>query len=313
MTFAGLFITDRCNSRCKMCDYWKKKNKVNELTPGQWRRILDNLKITRAHIIGMEPLLYKDFDKLLPTISKPGRTIMLTTNGLLLDKHIPVIHKYVKNTAVSLDGLQETHDKIRRVGGLFDKAFNSLVKLKNKGSEVRVSFAVTPDNTDQIIPLYLKLWKHRIPMIINQFNFIHEDSCKGYDCKSSNLELYDPKDINLNELYEAVKHCKHASFYPRLNNMDELKRYYRNIPTKPHSRKSCPVLEAMLKGQRYAIKANGDFTPPGRYWRFDKMGNALKMDLLPKDTKWLKELNKKIKKEGLPPPCQRLCCAGKVI
>lgn len=312
MTFAGLFITDRCNLKCRMCDYWKNKNPKKELTPEQWKQILDKLKINRVHIIGMEPLLYKDFDRLLKTI-KPGRNIMLTTNGILLDKHIPAISKYVSNTAVSLDGLAKVHDRIRGIKGTFDWAFNSLLKLKWSGAEVRVSMAITPENTNQIIPLYLKLWKHRIPMIINQFNFIHEDSCKGYGCDPSNLEQYNPRDVDLDELFNAVIHCKHASFYPRLNNMVELKRYYENIPTKPHARKSCPVLENMLAGNRYAISSNGDFTPPGRFWKFNKMGNALKMDLLPKDTEWLIKFNNDIKKNGLPPPCQRLCCAGKVL
>ena len=313
MIFAGLFITDRCNLRCKMCDYWKRKSDKNYLTPTQWRQVLNKLGVTRVHIIGMEPLLYKDFDVLLKSISKPGRTIMLTTNGLLLEKHLSAIHRYVHNTAVSLDGLPEVHDSIRGVPGTFNKAFNSLVKLKSMGSIVRVSFAVTPDNTHQIIPLYLKLWKHRIPMIINQFNFIHPDSCNGYNCKPSNLDKYDPRNINLDELYEAVIHCKHATFYPALNTMKELKKYYRDIPIKRHVRKSCPVLENTVNGKRYAIKANGDFTPPGRYWRFDKMGNALKMDMVPEDTKWMIEFNNDIKKNGLPPPCQRLCCAGKVL
>ena len=311
MVFAALFITNRCNLRCKMCDYWKEKRDKSELTPKQWKKVLDDLKVNRVHIVGMEPLLYKEFDELLKII-KPGRHIMLTTNGQLLDKHIDAISKYCDNTAVSLDGLADAHDRIRCVKGAFDKAFGSLLQLSFKGAQVRVSFAVTPDNTDQIIPLYLKLWKHKIPMIINQFNFIHPSSCNGFDCAPSNMSDYDPKDVNLEELHDAIKQCKHARFYPHLKDMNELKAYYLNPPTK-RKRKGCPILDAMVRGDRYTIRSNGDFYPPGRAWYIGKMGNALKMDLLPKDTKWLKEMNEDIKKNGLPPPCQRLCCAGKVL
>lgn len=324
MRFAAIAITNRCNFECKMCDIGQKNakssgmmqswNADDELTPGQWETIINRLDISRVHIMGVEPLLYKKLDELLRRLGQKDREIWLTTNGWLLHEHLKAIVKFCDNTAISIDGLEKTHDKIRGVKGAFRRAFDGVVALKEAGKYVRVSYAVTPDNTADIIPLYKQLQDFGIPLIMNHYNYIHPISCQGFDCLPSNITFYNPKSVDVTELLSAVEYCRNASWLPRLVNLQELKQYYCE-PPKTYKKKQagCMVLKRHLRGERFSLAADGTFILPGRCWYQIDLGNALGGGKGPEGNTYLKEVVGTIEKKGLPPPCQRLCCAGQVI
>lgn len=71
----------------------------------------------------------------------------------------------------------------------------------------------------------------------------------------------------------------------------------------------------MSSGRQYCIHANGDFAMPARCWFHcgGELGNVRDMLSTSLDSKWLRGVNRNIKLHGLPPTCQRLCCAGKTV
>jgi len=319
---AVISITNRCNMMCKMCDIGQKnfesagltKNLLEvqkELTVEEWDKALDKLKVNEVHIVGVEPLLYKDFDLLIKTIKK-NRMLHLITNGLLVDKYFDTIRKYFNLVTISVDGLKESHDKIRGIKGSFEKSDLALDNLKKLNRRVRVSFAITPDNTKDIIPFYNYFNKKKIEIVFNHYNFIHPDVSKKYTCGSTNFSYYNPLDVDIRDVHKAILNCKNSSWLPNLKSFEELEKYYRTISTckKPGS---CKVFNDQVLSKRVIISSDGSFIPGNRCWYTKPMGNILDMKLLPKDTQWIKDEMIKFKREGLPEPCHRLCCAGKIL
>ena len=315
--FASLAITNRCNMRCKMCDVGQKNesasglmrnwNSSKELNPDEWAMIMEALKVSHIHILGVEPLLYDKFDLLLEKIHD-GRNIKLTTNGFMMHRYIDAINKYCNSVMVSIDGLKDTHDKIRGVSGSFHRAFEGVLKLKELGKRVGISFAITPYFPKNLWTSYISLTLSGVKVLFNHYNYIHPDCCVDFECKPSN-NGYDILDIDVDELYAQINKIGNGKFYPRLDK-HQLKKWYGIVPCN-FFRKKCMVLEDMASGNRCSIASDGRFIMPERCWFTAKdlgmpsegihgLTNSLDLD----------NIIKYIESKGLPSPCQRLCCAG---
>jgi hypothetical protein len=284
----------------------------NELAVADWKAIVGRLGVHRVNIVGVEPLLYAEFDRILAAIA-PGRMVHVTTNGWLIAKWFDALRQYAAETTVSLDGMAETHDAIRGVKGSFERGFTGVVRLREAGRRVRVSFAITPDNVADMAPLHQSLAARGIPIVFNHFNYIHPDSCRGYPCTPVNMNVYNPADVDLDRLHENIARLADATFLPVLTTREELEAYYRSPPTRRvRTDAGCVVLGQILAGTRFVIAADGKFIPGNRCWIEKPLGNAKDGDL-PSQASWLAETVADIREHGLYPPCQRLCCAGNAL
>lgn len=130
-------ITDNCNSRCIMCNIWKKENKKefdNRLL-SQLFRSLKNINIT-----GGEPFLRRDIPEVVEKIKNicPDSRIVITTNGILTElilKDMREILKIEPKVAlrVSLDGLGDIHDRVRGLPGAYNNVIRTVKLLKEIG------------------------------------------------------------------------------------------------------------------------------------------------------------------------------------
>jgi sulfatase maturation enzyme AslB (radical SAM superfamily) len=274
-----------------------------ELPPEVWQFILNNLHVKKLHIVGTEPLLYPHFDNLINLISV-GRDVEVTTNGWLMHQWTNTLKK-CKNVNVSIDGLEDTHDSIRGVKGAFRRAFDGILNLKKLGVKTRISFAVIPENVKDILPLYDLATKNGIPIIFNHYNYIHPSSCSNL-CQTSNMYV-NPADVDTNEIMKILIKRPKIQMFPILKTKKLLDLYYKSPPT-TYINKSCSVISSTLKGEHFAISSDGSYIVSNRCWMKGDLGNAIN-GLPNKDV--LISLSKNVKK--LPPPCQRLCCAGNVI
>jgi MoaA/NifB/PqqE/SkfB family radical SAM enzyme len=286
-----------------------------ELQVEQWAKILDELKVNNVHIQGVEPLLYKNIDLLLCKIYK-GRGISITTNGWFLQNHIEDISKYCSSISVSLDGASaELHDKIRGVPGSFNRALEGIKLLRNtnKKIKIRISFAINPDNYMNIKKFYnIFSIKMNLPIVFNHYNYLHPDMGLKYNCSPSNLEVYDLNSIDLKTLLFNIESCgANSCFQPNLKTIEELTQYYKDKPQKD-IRRTCAVLNQIFKGERFVISSNGDFIISSRCWIGGDFGNILKGSSAKEYLERVKEKTK-FMNGRLPPPCQRLCCAGKTV
>ena len=145
-------ITHLCNLRCKHC-YQEEYN--NHMKQEDFYIILDKLEnwlkdkdlIPQINLTGGEPLLHPNFFEFLEEIVKRKIKFSILTNGIMIDKGIAKKIKYYNPlfVQISLDGIKETHDKIRGEGN-FEKALQGIDNLKNEGVKVLVSFTAQKSN-----------------------------------------------------------------------------------------------------------------------------------------------------------------------
>ena len=138
-----LFVTDRCNARCKHCllaDGVHKPDKSSELT-------LEEIEVLSKKMdpllfllpTGGEPFLRDDLGEIIKLFYKNNRVqnVGIPTNGFFTEKIVRIIKDILETCPnldlgvdVSIDGVREKHDEIRGVRGLFDNAvrtFNELI------------------------------------------------------------------------------------------------------------------------------------------------------------------------------------------
>lgn len=163
---AILEFTLNCNLRCKMC--FQKSERAagkKDMNFAQIKQMLDNLGSQIRHIglIGGEVFLRPDIFDILAEFERRKITTHITTNGTLLTpQKIKQVNKFkhlIKGIGVSLDGLEETHNEIRRVNGSFAKSIQA-IELLAKEYAVNINCVVFKENLAQIIPL-IKLLKQK--------------------------------------------------------------------------------------------------------------------------------------------------------
>ena len=147
-------LTERCNLRCTHC-YQNEAIIKEELSLEEKYMVVDKfvdfIKMFNQksysqgvlNITGGEPFVYKDLEPLLAYISKFKEYLSFNflSNGTLInDKTIALIQKYKPLfVQISIDGDQETHDKIRGKGA-FETSMKGIKRLKESGVKVLISF-----------------------------------------------------------------------------------------------------------------------------------------------------------------------------
>ena len=161
ITYNGFFtlqwhITHRCNLRCSHCyqdDYSAfSSRKSLEAVLNQYSRLLEEYGFKGyLNITGGEPLAHPDLFWLLEEAGNRGITTAVLTNGTLIGRREAAELKRldVDYVQVSLDGLRETHDKIRGEGS-FDLAIRGIRELKAQGIYVTVAFTAQRENYKEL-------------------------------------------------------------------------------------------------------------------------------------------------------------------
>lgn len=154
-----LKVSERCNLACPYCYYFFQEydgnanpalisDEVLTELPGFLTRSLDDLKLDRLSVVlhGGEPLLFKKerADRLWTALREAvGRRVPLDlavqTNGVLIDEEwIRLFAKHRVKVGVSIDGLKETHDRLRpdhQGRGSYDGAVRGLQLVRDAAAK----------------------------------------------------------------------------------------------------------------------------------------------------------------------------------
>jgi MoaA/NifB/PqqE/SkfB family radical SAM enzyme len=152
-------ITYRCDAKCQMCNIWQL-NPQEDLSIDDYAKLPSSLR--DINISGGEPFLRKDMVDIIKVLHQKcdGPRIVISTNGFRTERIIADMERLRKiipniGIGVSLDGIGETHDKIRGIEGSFDKAVATLRQLREREfGNVRLSFTAMAENTHEMGPVY---------------------------------------------------------------------------------------------------------------------------------------------------------------
>jgi MoaA/NifB/PqqE/SkfB family radical SAM enzyme len=137
-----VFVTYRCNSRCRTCFYHEQIESPEsaDLPLDFYTQVARSLPhLLWLHLSGGEPFLRKDLPELVAEFYRHSgvRKIGIPTNGLAGENLLESTRRILDlcpeaqlNIVLSLDGLEKTHDFLRGVPGNYQKMMTALEVLK---------------------------------------------------------------------------------------------------------------------------------------------------------------------------------------
>lgn len=128
-------VTYRCNARCAVCDIWKSDARVeDEMAPADYAWLPRSLR--SVNVSGGEPFIRDDIVEIVSVIRDacPKARVVVSTNGLMPARIEAAMSEMVDVAVrVSVDGVGAEHDEIRGVPGCYDKAIETVERLKALG------------------------------------------------------------------------------------------------------------------------------------------------------------------------------------
>ena len=150
-----LYLSERCNSRCVTCDYWR--HGAADLGLEAVQQLLPDLTRLRTEVVlisGGEPLLNPHWPQIAELLRGQGLKLWLLSSGLSLAKHARRVHALFDSVTVSLDGTNPaTYAAIRGVDA-FDKVCEGIRAVAQLGTPVSVRVTLQRGNYREL-PLFV--------------------------------------------------------------------------------------------------------------------------------------------------------------
>jgi radical SAM protein with 4Fe4S-binding SPASM domain len=167
-------VTHQCNLHCRHCRIKENMDLSLELSFSEIKNLIDELSAMKVFILGFsggEPFTRKDFTDIAVYAARSGiARIFISTNCSLINGDIISRlndHRDKFVFKASIDGVGETHDKIRGQRGAFIKTNEAISLLRGVGFSVQVTTTLMKSNFRQFIQIIefvknLNVQKHRI-------------------------------------------------------------------------------------------------------------------------------------------------------
>ncbi len=149
-----VIVTYRCNARCNMCNRYKKPSQPNEEISLETIKKLPPMYFT--NITGGEPFIRQDLKEVVRELYKKSDRIVISTNGFFTDRIIDLCKEFPNiGIRISIEGLEETNNKIRGLEDGFNKGLTTLKKLVEMNHpDVGFGMTVQDANAKDLVPLY---------------------------------------------------------------------------------------------------------------------------------------------------------------
>ena len=162
-------MTRRCNLKCVHC-YAKSEDISydNELNHEQSLAMIDDLAKFGVPVLlfsGGEPLVHPRLIEYAQYAVNKGMRAVISTNGTLITEEKARSLKEIglSYVGISLDGLEETHDKFRGVKGSYKKAMRAIESCQKAGIKVGLRFTINKRNVKDIPGIFNLLEEKNIP------------------------------------------------------------------------------------------------------------------------------------------------------
>ncbi len=164
-------VTLACDLACRHCGSRAGRARPDELDTEQ---VLDlagqliDLGVKEVTLIGGEAYLRKDWLQIIEKLARGGVAVSITTGGrgMTAERARSAKSAGLAGASVSLDGLRETHDRLRAAQGSFDAALAAMGHLRDAGLRVynnsqinRLTFPDFPELLETIIQHGTQGWQ----------------------------------------------------------------------------------------------------------------------------------------------------------
>jgi MoaA/NifB/PqqE/SkfB family radical SAM enzyme len=152
-----LHLTERCNSRCVSCDYWRHGR--DDVTVESIQRLLPSLTQLATNTVlvsGGEPLLHPQWMQIAELLKANGHHLWLLTSGLSLAKHATKVTELFETITVSLDGIDRQMYAAIRGLDAFDKVCEGIRVAAQAGACVSLRVTVQRANY-RALPAFVTL------------------------------------------------------------------------------------------------------------------------------------------------------------
>lgn len=228
----NLFLTYRCNFKCKTCFIWRKKS-ANELSAAEYSKIFSKINVNWIDVSGGEIFLRQDLQYIFSIIMRSQKRLALLhfpTNGFFTDKIYDLVSYILRHSkaklvvTVSLDGPAATHNLIKGADSWQASVdtYKKLKTIKNGRFRVFLGYTLSDFNHDQIGQTLAKL-KEEIAGIHYgdiHINIVHR-SPHYYDNESLELDK--------NAIKESVGRYINERIYRLGSPIDYLEKRYHSL------------------------------------------------------------------------------------
>ncbi len=176
--YLRISLTDNCNLRCFYCmpeeDY--------EFTPVSRLMQLDEIEaiakifvaegVNKIRLTGGEPLVRKDADKIILSLSKLPVTLTLTSNGTRLHDYAEVLKEAnVRSLNISLDTLHSDKFLLLTRRDQFKKVYDNIHLMIGEGFHVKVNVVMMKGMNDMEINDFIE-WTKDTPVHVRFIEFM---------------------------------------------------------------------------------------------------------------------------------------------
>ncbi|ONH27564.1 radical SAM/SPASM domain-containing protein [Pseudofrankia asymbiotica] len=177
-TYAVWELTLACNLACGHCGSRAGQARQAELTTAQALDLVAQLKeagVDEVTLIGGEAFLRRDWLTIAAEITRLGMACTLTTGGYRMSAAMArgLRAAGVEQCSVSVDGMTDTHDRLRGRAGSWDSCFVTMRRLRDAGIAATCNTQINRLTAPELPGLYLALraagivawqWQLTVPM-----------------------------------------------------------------------------------------------------------------------------------------------------
>lgn len=176
--YLRISLLEKCNLRCTYCmpaDGIELSPKASLMTADEIfsiAQIFVENGVDKIRLTGGEPLLRKDFPEIASKLATLGVALSITTNGILIDRHIETLKRYgINKINLSLDTLIASKFHSVTLRNQFEKVIDNLHLLLNNDFKVKVNVVLMKGFNENEIVDFIKLTQH-LPLSVRFIEFM---------------------------------------------------------------------------------------------------------------------------------------------
>ncbi len=179
--YLRISLTDKCNLRCHYCmpenvcflpqKSLLTKDEILEVA----EVFVSDFGVNKIRLTGGEPLMRKDTEEIIESLSKLPVELVITTNGVLLDQFFPLFKKIgLQSINVSLDSLNPIKNRQITRRNYFERVEQNLRIGLDLGFNIKVNMVVMRGINDDEIQNFVN-WTKDEPIHVRFIEFMPFD------------------------------------------------------------------------------------------------------------------------------------------